>query len=460
MGHSHAHLARTAGDDLVEPRLRVPAPLRAVLVGLVAVSAVAAVAVMVLLWPGRSEIREALPANPYQDVRFQTGTVSQLQELSCAATSADRLADGTIPQSATCVTASVRLVSGPAAGDLIQIQVPVQVERAGLATGDRVRVALYPATDGEPSVYAWAGYDRGHALLLLAGLFVVAVVAVARLKGLAALAGIAVAYPMVALYFLPALRLGESPILVALSGCTVILIVVLYLAHGVSVRTTVALLGTLGGLAMIAGLAWWATSVAHLDGLSSENNYAISRITGSASLGGIILCGVILAGLGVLNDVTVAQVSSVWELRAVAPHLGAPSLFASGLRIGRDHLASTVYTVVFAYAGAALPALMLIDLYQQPLSEVLIGGEVAEEIVRTLVAGTGLVLAIPLTTLIAAAVAASARPEQEPGRRRPLLRALDPALEGQADQPLSVLLPEDPPSGRRSRHRAPLSGTD
>jgi uncharacterized membrane protein len=445
MGHGHAHLAHSAGEDLVEPELAVPRGLRIGLIAVVTVLALLAVTGMALLWPDRSEVRKGLPANPYQNVGFQSGTVGQLRELSCAGTSADRLPDGTVPQTATCVTATVRLEQGRS----IDLQVPVQVERAGLSTGDRIRVALYPATDGQPAVYAWAGYDRGNALLVLGALFAIAVVAVARLKGLAALAGIAIAYPLVVLFFLPALRLGENPILVALSGCTVILTLVLYLAHGISIRTTVALLGTLCGLGLIAGLAWWATSAAHLDGLSSENNYVISRITGSTSLGGIILCGVILAGLGVLNDVTVAQVSSVWELRAVAPELGAPALFASGLRIGRDHLASTVYTVVFAYAGAALPALMLIDLYQQPLSEVVIGGEVAEEIVRTMVAGIGLVLAIPLTTLIASVVAASARPVHQ----RPPAQQLRPRPSGsrgrqshrsQARRPLLRDLPDGP----------------
>jgi uncharacterized membrane protein len=327
-------------------------------------------------------------------------------ESQCEGAPEDRLPDGSIPASTLCVTASVRLDGGTD----VEVPVPPQVHRAGLPDGDRARLALYPPAEGQPAAYAWVDHDRRLPLTLLGVAFAVVVVAVARLKGLAAIGGLAIAYPTITLFMLPALRDGGNPVLVALTGATLIMVVLLYLAHGVSTKTTVALLGTLAGLLLSAGLAWWATSAARLDGLSSEENYEVSRLTTGAGLNGIILCGVIIAGLGVLNDVTIAQTSSVWELRSLAPHLGARDLFTSGMRIGRDHLASTVYTIAFAYAGAALPTLLLIDLYGQPLAEVLNGGAVAEEIVRTLVGSIGLVLTIPLTTVIAAAVATSLRP--------------------------------------------------
>ena len=122
----------------------------------------------------------------------------------------------------------------------------------------------------------------------------------------------------------------------------------------------------------------------------------------------LLTCSLVIAGLGVLNDTTITQASAVWELRAAGPHLSRWDLFTAGMRIGRDHIASTIYTIVFAYAGAALSTLVLLSLYSQPLDLLLSTEPFAEEIVRTLGSGIGLVLSVPLTTGVAALTVGSA----------------------------------------------------
>jgi uncharacterized membrane protein len=184
--------------------------------------------------------------------------------------------------------------------------------------------------------------------------------------------------------------------------------VVLYLAHGLSTRTSTALAGTLLGLLITAGVGVLAVHEARLTGLSSDENALLSSVSGQINLHGLVTCGLIVAGLGVLNDVTITQSSAVWELRAAAPDLGPAALFTSAMRIGRDHIASSVYTIVFAYAGAALPVLMLLEIYRRPIGDVLASEDIAEEIVRTLSSAIGLVLAMPLTTAIAVVCASSA----------------------------------------------------
>jgi uncharacterized membrane protein len=110
----------------------------------------------------------------------------------------------------------------------------------------------------------------------------------------------------------------------------------------------------------------------------------------------------------VLNDVTITQASAVWQLHEVSPEIGWRELFRRGMAIGRDHIASTVYTIVFAYAGAALPLLLLFEIYQRPFWTVLTGSEVGEEVIRTLVGAIALVLAVPLTTVVGALIATAA----------------------------------------------------
>jgi uncharacterized membrane protein len=218
------------------------------------------------------------------------------------------------------------------------------------------------------------------------------------------LAGLAVSGLVLTKFVLPALLDGRSALAVGVVGGAAILFVVLYVAHGVSVRTTTALLGTLLGLATTALLGSVTVAGFHLSGLGSEDDQYLSAFAGQISLSGLLLCGLVIASLGVLNDVTVTQASAVWELHETDPGQSRAQLFAAGMRIGRDHIASTVYTLVFAYAGSALPVLLLITLAHAPLGGVLTSEPLAEEIARTLVGSIGLVLAVPLTTAVATAL--------------------------------------------------------
>ena len=278
----------------------------------------------------------------------------------------------------------------------------------GVKPGDNIRYlnlskAQGAAGQGAPA-YVFVDFVRTLPIIFLAVLYAVVVIAVARWRGLRALIGLVGAYVVLVSFMLPGLVEGKPPLLLALVGSTVIMIGVLYFAHGFSARTSTALLGTMFGLAITALLAAWATDAANLAGVGSHDAATLTNISDNISISGIILCGLIISGLGVLNDVTITQSSAVWELWELAPETSARQLFTSAMRIGRDHIASTVYTIAFAYAGAALPVLILVMLYERPLGDALTSAELSEEVIRTLVGSVGLVLAVPVTTLIAVLV--------------------------------------------------------
>ena len=265
--------------------------------------------------------------------------------------------------------------------------------------------------------------------------FTLVVGAVARLRGLLALVGLGFAFLVLFRFMLPALLNGSSPVWVSLVGSSAIMFVVLYLAHGFSARTTTALLGTLFGLGLSAVLGAVAVSAAHLFGFSNENAVQLLTFDPTLDFSGLVLAATVVAGLGILNDVTITQASAVWQLHEAAPTSGWLELFRRGMAIGRDHIASTIYTIVFAYAGAALPLLLLFEIYERPFWTVLTGSEVGEEVIRTLVGGIALVLAVPVTTLIGALVATVSTVTGTPApppteeelaaeRRRERLRAL------------------------------------
>ena len=458
MGGSHAHHPAT-GEETPSPVVGRGA-LVVLLVVLIPIL-IATAGAGVKLWPRGKPQTSALVVTTGAGGTIVGAEVRSTSAKACQGTSADRLPDGSIPATVTCASVIARITSGRDRGQDVTVAIPPQVYRAGIGPGQKIDLTLFPPVPGDTGigsgsdlsgsdinsttgddevvadpgaalaatgdatapgdlgtlangdVYAWADFSRGLPLGILAALFAVVVIAVARLRGLAALVGLALAGLAIGRFMLPALRLGENPVAVALVTSIAIMTVLLYLAHGVSAKTTIALLGTIFGLGLTAGLATWASSAAHLNGLGTEDNFTLSALTTRGDLSGVILCGIIIASLGVLNDVTITQTSAVWEVRAHAPHLPGRRLFSSGMRVGRDHLASTVYTIVFAYSGAALTTLLLIDIYQRPLGQTITSGAIAEEVARTLVGAIGLVLAIPVTTAITAAVLATS------GRRSP-----------------------------------------
>ncbi|HWS58941.1 MAG TPA: YibE/F family protein [Actinotalea sp.] len=389
---------------------RTSAVLAAILVPI----AVATVLGLVALWPSGQTHETGIVEVAAE---YPTARVVEATDESCSGSNEDRLPDGSIPETVSCTVVRAEVTSGEAAGQVVEVYAPATVRPADVPGGTEIVLVRYLATDTEPEVWAWYDYSRTLPLAVLALAFAAVVVGVAGLRGLRALIGLALAFGVIATFVLPALLDGSDALLVGLVGSSAIMFIVLPLAHGFSRRTTTALLGTMAGLGATALLGALAARAAHLTGLSTEESYRLAMLTGQldgTGLRGLFLAGVVLAGLGVLNDVTITQASAVWELRAADPDAGRRGLYTGGMRIGRDHIASTVYTIAFAYAGAALPILLLLEVYQLPLLRTISSGVFAEEIARTLVGSIGLVLAIPLTTIIAAAVALT----EAPGRHR------------------------------------------
>jgi uncharacterized membrane protein len=252
-------------------------------------------------------------------------------------------------------------------------------------------------------------------------------------------------------FLLPSLLRDHSPVGVALVATSLIAFAALYFAHGVSMATTTALLGTLASVVLITALAAAFTGAASLTGLS-DDSVQVLRVTAEAiDPRGILIAGMVIGALGVLDDVTVTQVSAVAELRRANPSMPRRDLYRAAIRIGRDHVASTVNTLVLAYVGASL-ALMLFFLQEgRGLSQLLGREVVAIEIVRTLVGSIGLVASVPLTTALAVALGIDGDAHGHGhGHGRLPLAAPDPAADAAADGPDG---PEGPSAADEGRAR-------
>jgi len=342
---------------------------------------------------------------PSRDVRANTGIgpSPRVYRAHVTRVASFRCNDGPIGSSNTCQRFRFRLTQGPDKGESRSIQYPDSPSTPHLSVGDQVILAKIRGAD--PGFdYVYSDHQRRSALLLLAVVFAIVVVAIGRLRGLAALAGLAVSIGMILWFMVPSMLDGHSAPLVAIVSATAIAYAVLYITNGVNTMATVALLATLVALALTVVLATLFTDLAHLTGTANEDALLVQLGTSSVNLKGLVLAGMVLGALGVLDDITVTQVSAVSELRAAQPKANSRRIYRAGMRVGRDHVASTVNTLALAYAGAALPLLILFTLAHQSLGTIANSEAVAVEIVATLVGSIGLVAAVPVSTWLATLV--------------------------------------------------------
>lgn len=383
-----------------------------VLIGIVTFLVVGTTLSIVLLWPEPDQVMQTTNASD-PDGEFVTARVTNVTATSCespevsasAKTSPDHaLAPGTpgcldvraqLPVGKT-VTLSVR---GPIAQNLL------------IYEGDTVRLIAHEVRADGPSELSYSFYDipRSGKMLTVAIIFAIIVVVVGRWRGALALVGVGAATGLLAVFVLPAILAGKPPVLVAVAGAIGIMVIVLYLAHGLTHRTTAALFGSVFGILFTAIAGFFTTRWLRFTGISSTEDASLVIAVPALQMSDVLTATIVIAGLGILNDITVAQASAVWEMRSLNPNLPKRQLYMSAMRVGRDHIASSIYTLVFAYAGAMFVILLLLYTYPRDLLDLVTTEQIGQEIIRTLIGAAGLVLSMPVTTAFAVLFARSSR---------------------------------------------------
>ena len=357
---------------------------------------------LAVLWPG--DVDPKLGQIYSSDT--ERGEVVRIEQFPCSTAFAD-----------ACENVTVDLQSGPDEGSETTIRNlgatggPIP---PGLDVGDEVRLAQVvrpPGVTG-PRQYTLTDFERRSPMLWLAIAFAALVILFGRLRGALSLVGLAISLAIVLVFILPAILGGEDPLWVAIFGSLAVMIATIGLAHGVSAKSIAAILGTTASLALVALLAQLATDATSLTGLSSEESGTLvfNDVVSQSSLQGLLLAGMVIGALGVLDDVTVSQSSTVIALRAANPDLGFGQLYRRATEVGRDHVSATVNTLVLAYVGSALPVLLILTSSDVGLLEGVNFEVVAKEIVAMLVGSIGLIAAVPLTTALTALLAVRSDP--------------------------------------------------
>lgn len=445
--HSHGGAtpapAPAAGPGPAGPPRRVRAWRRALLVAL-ALAAAATVAGLVLLWP-----RGAAPAaepgfTGSQNISAEAvaGRVLRVDRGPCGSPDSGAVFDGdpapaaapgfradprpmAPPPGATpapgvdpvpappapgqglappeCDAAVVALTGGPDAGRRTLLETSGRAGDPDLAAGDEIVLAIQPGPGGNR--YGFLDIARGPAMWAWLAATAAGIVLIGAWRGVRAVLGLGLTLAVVGLFLVPALLRGGPPVALATVTGAAAMIPVMLLVHGVNWKTGAALGGTLCSLSAAAGLAHAAIATADVRGLADDSNLLIQLYLPTVSVTGLLLAGFIVGALGALNDATIAQASTVTELAEADPAAGPWRLFAAAMRVGRDHIASMVYTLLLAYVGASLPMTLLLSVADRPLTQVLTSDLVATELLRSVVGALALTLAVPVTTAIAALTA-------------------------------------------------------
>lgn len=371
------------------------------LVAALGVIVAATVIGLITLWPNDRTLRA-----PPGAIRARTvqARVVALREGPCS--------EGT---RILCQRATVELKSGPDRGKRTTFTVGNVAGGVIPTVGDRVRVAPNPVPPGamiggvRPDPYTFADFERRTPLAVLFLLFAALVVATGRIRGFRALLGLIASLGVVAFFLVPAILDGKNPETVALIGAFAVMLVTIPVAHGFGVKMLAACLGTAVSLLLTLILAQSFTNLAHLTGLSSDEAVFLRATVGQISLQGLVLAGMLIGALGVLDDLTVSQASTVLALQRANPtqHFGA--LFRGAISVGHDHVAATVNTLALAYVGASLPVLLIFSFGGTSFSDAINNEAVAEQVVAMLVGSIGLIAAVPITTALTALLATRVR---------------------------------------------------
>ena len=358
------------------------------------------IAGLLILWPGHVTISTDLSVESYR------ARVERVEETICPGFMEQR-----------CQSVTLRLQSGPDRGETVPLLLGALVGLdPDVDPGDEIRVteAPEPPETGAPVMgtgYNFYDFERGKPMALLALLFVGIVLLFARLRGALSLVGLGLSLVIVLVFMVPAILDHKPPLAVAIVGSLAIALTTIPLAHGWGAKSLGALLGTAGSLLLTAGLAVLFTGLTHLTGFSSEEATILQLSGADLSLQGLLLAGIVIGALGVLDDVTISQSSTVLALRNANPGFGFRELFTRAQHVGRDHVSATVNTLLLAYAGASLPVLLIFSSADLGFTDVLNLELVAKEVVAMLVGSIGLISAVPVTTAFATMLALGEQPD-------------------------------------------------
>ena len=284
----------------------------------------------------------------------------------------------------------------------------VSIENDYMPLKDGVRFYVQHTVNGIDGVdyYQITDVYRLPVVLGFVALFIFCVIVFGGIQGIRGLVSLIGSFVLIFTVLLPGILHGFSPVLMTLLVCSLIIVVGSYVTHGFNKTTSSAVIGMIGTVLFVGILAWIGVHFGHLSGFETDESTYLNINTGGViNFPALLLGGMMIGLLGVLYDVAIGQAVTVEELHHLAPHIPRATIYKRALRIGREHVGALVNTLAIAYVGVSLPLLLLFMTGGNEGIWATINRDLfASEIIRTMVGSIGLVLAVPITTMISTAM--------------------------------------------------------
>jgi len=304
-------------------------------------------------------------------------------------------------------TIDVKILEGTSTGSIVTFDNDYVI----LKVGDLFYLTKTVSAETGQTYYAVGDPYRLNSLIFFIALFVLLVVIFGGRQGIRGLISLCGSLILILYVFLPGVLHGYSPVLMSIGVASLIIIIGSYITHGFNKSTTAAVIGMIVTVLVTGVLAYWAIHMTHLTGYENEEASYLNLYTnGKLDFVGLLLGGMLIGILGVLYDAAIGQSIAVEELHAIAPHISRWKIYRRAIRMGREHIGALVNTLAIAYVGVSLPILLLFSISNSPFSQLINRENFATEIIRTMIGSIGLVLAVPITTLLACFILIRKRP--------------------------------------------------
>lgn len=352
--------------------------------------------------------QHAVAVEPLPPLPAFATTSAQLNEEFIIGQVVEVIADGTVKDAGITrdfQRVRIEITNGTEKGKEVVVEYGGSIlisPEAKLTVNDLVVVQRLQTGDGVS--YIIADRFRLRELFFFVALFLFVILLLSRWKGFGSIVGLGISVGVLGWFLIPALVSGGNPLIVSLVAALLISVSSIFFAHGFTVKTIVALISTIIALCLSVFFAHVIVTMMHLSGAGSEEALFLqSGVLSGINLRGLLLGGIVIGTLGVLDDITTAQVATIFALHQTDPKLRIKKLYERGLTVGREHIAALVNTLALAYVGVSLPLFLLFYTNRtEPFWVTLNTEYIVEEIVRTLVGSLTLVVAVPISTFLAA----------------------------------------------------------